>query len=97
MLPLLLLSFTAAELLGNHLMSTLDVTEGELLWHHGAWGVLAAIAVLVVLLLPPAVGIWLGVRAQRAGGGQWAVAAWAINLLLVVMLAVPTLVQALVA
>jgi hypothetical protein len=97
MLPLLLISFTAAEMLGNHLMSRFDVPEGELLWQHGARGVVAAIAVLVVLVAPPAVGTWLGVRARRAGGGQWATAAWVTNLLLVVMLVVPALVQALVA
>ena len=97
MLPLVLLSVTAAELLGQWAMSALGVPEGELLWNHGTGAVLTALALLALVALPPAVGTWLGARARRLGGGPGAMAAWAVNLGLLVVLTVPSLLQAVLA
>lgn len=97
MLPLVLVAVTVAELLGSWAMSALDVPEGDLLWSHGTTASLIALALLVLMALPPAVGTWLGARARRQDGGPWAVAAWAVNLGLLLMLTVPSALQAVLA
>ena len=97
MLPLVLVAVTLAELLGNAAMSALDVPEGELLWSHGTLASLVALGLLVLIAIPSAVGSWLGARARRLGGGQGAVAAWAVNLGVLLMLTVPALLEAVLA
>lgn len=97
MLPLVLVAVTVAELLGNWAMSALDVPEGDLLWSHGTTASMVALGLLVLIALPPALGTWLGARARRLGAGQWAVAAWAVNLALLLMLTVPAAIEALLA
>lgn len=65
--------------IGALLMALLDVPEGELLTTAGALGWVAGLALALLLPAPQAVGLWLGVRARRAGGGRRAVAGIAAN------------------
>lgn len=63
--PMYLVGFAIGTLLG----AALDVPEGELLTTAGAAGWVAGLALALLLPAPQAVGLWLGVRARRAGGG----------------------------
>jgi hypothetical protein len=44
-----------------------DLDEQHLLYEAGAWGYVAASLLLVLMVIPAAVGIVLGVRARRLG------------------------------
>jgi amino acid transporter len=44
-----------------------DLEEQELLPEAGTWGLVAAVALLVLIVLPAAAGMRLGVRARRLG------------------------------
>lgn len=61
-------TFVVLELVGVGLMALLGVAEGDRLTEAGAAGWAAAIALVVLLPAPQAVGLVLGVRARRRGG-----------------------------
>jgi len=94
MVPMLVVSFVAAFALGTAFMAALGVAEGDLLVAAGPLGWLAALAVLAVGIAPAVVGVVLGLRATRAGGGVLAVSAFVVNGLLALYLAVVQLAQA---
>ena len=48
-------------------LSVFDLGDEELLTRAGAWGYVAAVLLLALMVLPALVGIALGVRARRLG------------------------------
>ena len=67
MVPALLLSYVAAFFVGWGLMSALGLEECDMLTEAGAWGVVGAAFLLVLVAVPQIVGIVLGVKARRLG------------------------------
>jgi hypothetical protein len=67
MLPALLVSYLVAYVVGTALGSAFGLAEGELLKEAGAPGVLAGIALMVIIAAPQVAGIVLGVKARRLG------------------------------
>jgi hypothetical protein len=67
MVPALLVSYLAAYFVGVALLSALDLAEGDSLTEAGAWGVVAAVPLMLLLVTPQIVGIVLGVKARRLG------------------------------
>ena len=65
MVPALLVSFVAAELLGSAFQHALGLAENEMLTEAGAWGWVAVLFLMALLLVPQIAGIVLGVRARR--------------------------------
>jgi hypothetical protein len=82
MVPAILVSFTAAELLGSALQSSLGLNENESLTKAGALGVAAAVLLALVLVVPQGFGIVLGWKARRAGASRLGVAGLTLNLML---------------
>ena len=72
-------AFIVLELVGGLLMAWLDVPEGDAITTAGAAGWIVGIALAILLPLPEVVGLVLGVRARREGGGRRAVAGIAAN------------------
>jgi hypothetical protein len=67
MVPALFVSYLVAYFVGAAVMSALDLSEGDLLTEAGAWGVIAAVPLLLLVVAPQIVGIVLGVKARRLG------------------------------
>jgi hypothetical protein len=67
MVPALLVSYLAAYLVGVALLEALGLDEGEMLTEAGAWGVVAALFLMVLIAVPQIVGIVLGVKARQLG------------------------------
>jgi hypothetical protein len=67
MVPALLISYAAAYFVGVALLNALGLDEGDMLTEAGAWGLIAAVFVTVLLVVPQIVGITLGVKARRLG------------------------------
>jgi hypothetical protein len=67
MVPTLLISYAAAYFVGVALLNALGLAEGDMLTEAGAWGLIAAVFVTVLLVVPQIVGITLGVKARRLG------------------------------
>lgn len=67
-------AFVVLELVGGLLMSWLGVPEGDSITTAGAAGWVVGVVLAVLLPLPQAVGLVLGVRARRQGGGRRALA-----------------------
>ena len=79
MVPALLLSYVAASFVGWGLMTALDLQEGDMLTEAGAWGVVAAAVLLVLVAVPQIVGIVLGVKARRLGEHRLGTAGVVVN------------------
>ncbi len=95
MLPTLIASFLVGGALGYAFLGLLGLHRGDLLSFAGVAGWAALIVVLVIGALPVIVGVGLGLRAVRAGGGRPAVAATVVNaLVLCYLVAVQLLAQA---
>lgn len=94
MLPALLGSLSLAFVMGSVLIALLDVPEGDLLVSHGTGGVVAGVAVLLVMLLPLPVGVVLAIRSYRLGGGRDALGALVVNALVLVGLLTAVIAQA---
>lgn len=75
--PMYLVAYAVGTLLG----AVLDVPEGDKLTTAGAAGWAAGLVLVVLLPAPQAVGLWLGVRARRCGGGRRATAGIVANAL----------------
>ena len=73
--PMYLVAYGVGTLLG----AGLDVAEGDKLTSAGAVGWIAGLALVLLLPAPQAVGLWLGVRARRTGGGGRATAGIVAN------------------
>jgi hypothetical protein len=67
MLPALVISFLVAEFAGSALQSALGLAENESLTNAGALGDAAATLLVLILVLPPVVGLKLGLKARRQG------------------------------
>lgn len=65
--------------IGTALGSLLDVPEGDLLTTAGPAGWVAAIGLVLLLVVPQALGLRFGVRARRAGAGGIAIVGIAAN------------------
>jgi hypothetical protein len=70
---LLMVAVTAAAavfagMVGTFLgLAVFDLEEQQLLCDAGAWGYVAAVALLALMVVPASVGVVLGVRARRLG------------------------------
>ena len=67
MVPALLLSLVVSTVVGYAIMQGLDVADNETLYTAGAIGYFAAFLVTLILLVPQALGVWLGLKARRLG------------------------------
>ena len=67
-------AFVVLELVGGLLLSWLGVAEGDSITAAGVAGWVAGAALALLLPVPQAVGLVLGVRARRQGGGRRALA-----------------------
>jgi hypothetical protein len=76
MIPALLVSFTLAELVGAGFQAAFGLADGESLTEAGVLGVLAGLAVTVLLVAPQAIGSVLGAKARRLGARR--VGAWGL-------------------
>lgn len=83
-------AFVVLEVVGGLLMAWLGVAEGDAITTAGAAGWIAGIALAVLLPLPQVVGLVLGVRARRRGGGRRALAGIIANAAIGGWLAVAT-------
>jgi hypothetical protein len=70
MIPATAISVVAAVLLGNVLMTATGTPEGELLISAGFAGWLAWIAVTLIMLSAPSMGVLLGLLARRRPDGD---------------------------
>ena len=59
-----------------------DLEEQELLPEAGAWGYVAGLSLLALMVLPAAVGMVLGVRARRLGEHRLGTAGIVVNALI---------------
>lgn len=75
-------TFVVLELVGGALMALLDVPEQTSITTAGAAGWVAGISLALLLVVPPAIGLWLGLRARRHDGGRRAVVGIVVNALL---------------
>jgi hypothetical protein len=66
-----------------------DLGEQESLGHAGAWGYLAGLLLLVLMIVPALVGIILGIQARRRGERRRGTAGFVANALIVVYLVIP--------
>jgi hypothetical protein len=87
MIPATAIGVVAAVLLGNALMTATGTPEGELLISAGFAGWLAWIAVTLIMLSAPLVGVLLGLLARRPDGDSRATMALVINAAIAVALA----------
>jgi len=67
MVPALFVSYLAAYFVGVALLNALGLAEGDMLTEAGAWGVIAAVPLMLLLVAPQIVGIVLGVTARQLG------------------------------
>jgi hypothetical protein len=79
MVPALLVSYLAAYAVGVALLNVLDLAEGDMLSEAGAWGVIAAVPLMVLVVAPQIVGIVLGVKARRLGERRLGTAGVIVN------------------
>jgi hypothetical protein len=70
MVPALLVFYVAAYFVGVALLNALGLTEGDMLTEAGAWGVVAAVFLMVLIAVPQIVGMVLGVKARQLGEGR---------------------------
>ena len=75
-------AYLVAYAIGTLLMSLLGLEEGEMITSAGTAGWLAGSALALLLPVPQAIGLWLGVRARRQGGGGRATAGIVANALI---------------
>lgn len=73
--PMYLVTYGIGALLG----AALDVAEGQKLTTAGAAGWAVGLVLVLLLPAPQAVGLWLGVRGRRTGGGGRATAGIVAN------------------
>jgi hypothetical protein len=72
-----------AGILGTFLQFVVfDLEEQELLTEAGAWGYVAGLFLLALMVLPAFVGIALGVRARRLGGRRLGTTGIVVNALI---------------
>jgi MFS family permease len=94
-LSLLMVAATAVAVLVAGVVGTLlqvvvfDLGEQESLGHAGAWGYLAGLLLLVLMIVPALVGIILGIQARRRGERRRGTAGFVANALIVVYLVIP--------
>ena len=67
MVPAVFVSYLIAYFVGAGLLNALDLDEGDSLTEAGAWGVIAAVPLMVLVVAPQIIGIVLGVRSRRLG------------------------------
>ena len=79
MVPALLVSYLAAYFVGVALLNALGLAEGDMLTEAGAWGVLAAVFLMVLLAVPQIVGIVLGIKARQLGERRLGTAGVIVN------------------
>lgn len=86
MLPMLVVSVTVGSIVGRILGSVVGVQVGHPVRDVGpaGWSVLALS--LAIGVLPLAAGVWLGLRGRREGQGPAAIAASALNAVVLVLL-----------
>lgn len=82
MVVLFFVAFAVSMALGYAAMAWLGLEEGEMLSAAGGTGWLVAGGLLVVQVVPAAVGAALATRAVRLGGGGVAASALVVNVLL---------------
>jgi hypothetical protein len=58
-----------------------DLDEQQLLSEAGAWGYIAGLLLLALMVVPASVGIALGVRARRLGEGRLGTTGIVVNVL----------------
>jgi hypothetical protein len=67
MVPALFVSYLAAYFVGVVLLNALGLAEGDMLTEAGAWGVIAAVPLMLLVVAPQIVGMVLGVKARQLG------------------------------
>lgn len=82
MVPAIVVSFTAAELVGSLLQRALGLSENENLTEAGALGVVAAVFLALLLVAPQVFGIVLGSKARRLGARRMGTAGLVLNFLI---------------
>ncbi len=92
MIPALLLSFTLAELAGAGFQAAFGLAEGDSLTEAGVLGVLAGLALTVVLVAPQVVGSVLGAKARRLGARRLGACGVAANSLIGAYLVIATVI-----
>jgi hypothetical protein len=90
MVPALLVSWVAAYFVGTAVQSALGLAENEMLSEAGVWGVIAAVPLTVLIVVPQIVGIVLGVRARRLGERRLGTVGVTLNTVIAVYVLVTT-------
>lgn len=86
MVPVIVVSFTAAELAGSVIQSALGLAENESLTEAGAIGIAAAVLLTLLLVAPQVLGIILGSKARQLGARRIGTAGLLLNLLIAAFL-----------
>ena len=79
MVPALLVSYVAAYFVGVALLNALGLAEGDMLTEAGAWGVIAAVPLMLLVVAPQIVGMVLGVKARQLGERRLGTAGVIVN------------------
>lgn len=79
MVPALLVSFAVAFFAGTALQDAFGLAEDESLREAGAWGVVAGVVLIALIVFPQVVGIIFGVRARRLGERRRATVGIVVN------------------
>jgi hypothetical protein len=94
MVPAMLAWMVVLMPVGWALQSALGLDDTQMLYEAGAWGLAATVLMVILAVVPPAVGVALGVWARRQGERRLATVAVVANAVVAVWLVLVQVLQA---